>query len=1029
MNNKMIMVMAVLVMATAFIGLSMEMEEQDGATYDARTLYNGGSGTITIPPQSVTINQSSSIQGIYCIAYPDSFTLSAGGSQTVTVYQTDGSYDDDYVTIVFQASSTVTYTVTISANNGGTVSGDTSFSVESGTSVSASGTTLHVGSHTAYASANNNYVFSGWSKTSGTITSNTTITASFSYSPPSPTFYNVTIVANTGGTVSGNTSFSVTSGTSIISNNSAINVGSYTAYASANTGYNFSGWSPSSGSITSNTTISANFTPISSTVTFDATTNGGTLSGSGSKTVTYGQTYGTLPTASKVYSTFTGWFTQATGGTQITSSSTVTITSNQTLYAQFMSDIVVSSVAPTTPSTAVITLSATGYTPSSASNGSTASLTIPPGTPVTFTASTVTGYTFHGWYDANDSTEGIDPDNPSVMTFTSSQTFNAEYYPISSTVTFDATTNGGTLSGSGSKTVTYGQTYGTLPTASKVYSTFTGWFTQATGGTQITSSSTVTITSNQTLYAQFMSDIVVSSVAPTTPSTAVITLSATGYTPSSASNGSTASLTIPPGTPVTFTASTVTGYTFHGWYDANDSTEGIDPDNPSVMTFTSSQTFNAEYQLARYTLTFDASTNGGTTPTSSKTVTYSQPIGTLPVATYNGHSFDGWFTQATGGTQITSDTIWTWTTDRTVYAQFTLLPVYWSNDLQNGSIDITFRFSNTNNMDHNMIIPLYSGVTDSQNVTTWTKTGDYLDITVSYADTVITVDLYDSTDTKLIPTSTTDLGHWSKFTLRINSDTGKITFIPIDRMENFTAFSTMDSQSRDLVNWSSVTNGNSMREIIHTETGTGGQPTFSVTNTDTFLNTYGVVMTNPSINVYDYFPQYDNVRLNLYAFAIYGDSMTINGNTFPVTNGSVTVYYTTSNKVNTIATPSTENVQEKTLTLSNIYVTWEDGRCSLTFVNDNFTVQLGDFSAGSETVSFDGYWYFTSYLYEPYTAHETVIDGDWDYLPDLSSPAIFLIMLGTLIIGGLIAHVKIGLKWLDMVIMICGVIFMYALLG
>ena len=71
------------------------------------------------------------------------------------------------------------------------------------------------------------------------------------------------------------------------------------------------------------------------TVTFDATTNGGTLIGSPTKTVTNGQQYGTLPTATKPNYTFTGWFNASTGGTQITANSYVSLSHDQTLYAQF----------------------------------------------------------------------------------------------------------------------------------------------------------------------------------------------------------------------------------------------------------------------------------------------------------------------------------------------------------------------------------------------------------------------------------------------------------------------------------------------------------------------------------------------------------------------------------------------------------------------------------------------------------------------------------------------------------------------
>ena len=52
-------------------------------------------------------------------------------------------------------------------------------------------------------------------------------------------------------------------------------------------------------------------------------------------TVTYASTYGTLPTPTKTNYEFLGWYTAASGGTQVTSGTSVTITANQTLYAQW----------------------------------------------------------------------------------------------------------------------------------------------------------------------------------------------------------------------------------------------------------------------------------------------------------------------------------------------------------------------------------------------------------------------------------------------------------------------------------------------------------------------------------------------------------------------------------------------------------------------------------------------------------------------------------------------------------------------
>ena len=51
--------------------------------------------------------------------------------------------------------------------------------------------------------------------------------------------------------------------------------------------------------------------------------------------MTYASTYGTLPTPTRSGYAFLGWFTASTGGTQITASSTVTITAAQTLYAHW----------------------------------------------------------------------------------------------------------------------------------------------------------------------------------------------------------------------------------------------------------------------------------------------------------------------------------------------------------------------------------------------------------------------------------------------------------------------------------------------------------------------------------------------------------------------------------------------------------------------------------------------------------------------------------------------------------------------
>lgn len=67
-----------------------------------------------------------------------------------------------------------------------------------------------------------------------------------------------------------------------------------------------------------------------------------------SKSVIYGSTYGTLPTPTRSGYTFAGWYTSENGGVQVTSSTTVLVTSNHTLYAHWTA-IEESSTEPETP--------------------------------------------------------------------------------------------------------------------------------------------------------------------------------------------------------------------------------------------------------------------------------------------------------------------------------------------------------------------------------------------------------------------------------------------------------------------------------------------------------------------------------------------------------------------------------------------------------------------------------------------------------------------------------------------------------
>lgn len=379
------------------------------------------------------------------------------------------------------------------------------------------------------------------------------------------------------------------------------------------------------------------------TVTFDA--NGGSTSTT-SKTVTYGSTYGTLPTPTRTGYSFAGWYTAQTGGTKIISTSQVTNAYDHTLYAQWAGN------------SYTVTFNANGGTVSpntkSVTYGSTYD-TLP-----TPTAPTETGYsfTFKGWYTA--ASGGTKITSTTSVSTLGNHTLYAQWTQTANKYTVSFNANGGSVD-TASKNVTYNSTYGTLPTPTRTGYTFNGWFTAASGGTKIVDTTKVTTANNHTLYAQW------------TANTYTVTFNANGGSVSTTSKSVTYGSTY--GTLPTPTK-TVTGYTatFKGWYTASSGGTKVTAD--TVVSTAGNHTLYAQWEQTANTYTVLFNANGGTVSQTSKSVTFGSTYGTLPTPTApieTGYSFtfNGWFTAASGGTKITETTKVTTASGHTLYAQWT----------------------------------------------------------------------------------------------------------------------------------------------------------------------------------------------------------------------------------------------------------------------------------------------------------------------------------------------------------------------
>jgi uncharacterized repeat protein (TIGR02543 family) len=198
-----------------------------------------------------------------------------------------------------------------------------------------------------------------------------------------------------------------------------------------------------------------------------------------------GLPYGQLPVLTQTGYAFDGWWTKEVGGQQVTAESIVP--SAGTLYAHWHQ---VSSYE--------ICYDANGGTgaPAAQEKALDADLVLASDVPVR------AGYTFLGWgIDPADTTPSYQPGE--VYGQSASLTLYAVWTANTYTVAFQG--NGG-YCGTASKTVTYGSTYGQLPTPTRSGYTFLGWYTLPRGGTKITASAAVDSAVPGYLYAAWEED-------------------------------------------------------------------------------------------------------------------------------------------------------------------------------------------------------------------------------------------------------------------------------------------------------------------------------------------------------------------------------------------------------------------------------------------------------------------------------------------------------------------------------------------
>lgn len=296
-----------------------------------------------------------------------------------------------------------------------------------------------------------------------------------------------------------------------------------------------------------------------------------------------------------------------------------------------------------------------------------------------------------------------------------------------------------------------------------------------------------------------------------------------------------------------------------------------------------------------------------------------------------------------------------------------IAPTLWNNNYENGDIKILFRADNINATYHN-------------------------DITVSNND--ISVDFNDKQFyVKLNNDETVNVGMWRNIVLDIDLSNGKLNVIPVKTFNSYTnvVMSNAIVQIGDLINAAPI-------NTLYWGTTTNSLM-FNVYSTDVFMNTYGVVMVNPTLDITNYFTDLNQFyRLNLYNFATYGDSMTINGETMNVINGTI-------------------SYDDITIELRDMYITYADGNVS---IGDSHTsVELGQIATTS--ISMAGAWYFQTDLERGHTSQKMVYEWNWgDFIFNNTQFCVFYI--GFALAGLIIARKYCNLSIIDYAVYIASIV-------
>ena len=298
----------------------------------------------------------------------------------------------------------------------------------------------------------------------------------------------------------------------------------------------------------------------------------------------------------------------------------------------------------------------------------------------------------------------------------------------------------------------------------------------------------------------------------------------------------------------------------------------------------------------------------------------------------------------------------------------------WSNGQVNGVIDLVVGATGSDNS--NMITVSHTNGTDS--TITLTRLGG-----INYVNS-------------------TNVGTWSHYLLRIDAISGAVKVIPIALFSNYQVCEIALNTEFDVGNISAIP----IDSLIYSQSS--NSYTFTVADTSVAIMKK-LIMTNPSINIVNYFPEsaVDGWRLWFTSFVTTGTSITVNGQLFGIADGYI----------------SHDNGTYK---ITNMSVDFDpqDNHVYIVFHDTNRIIDCGTIT--NNVISMAGNWYFSTSYYDGHTSTKDVYINNWENA--FSGVTALVIFLGLLIVGVIVGYRYFSMKPLDLVIVVGASIIIVAVM-